>query len=533
MKTTSTPMKFRMLVAPLAVTLALSAGGASPGAFAQGAPEYFQAQSDRAFGQQELDQMLAPIALYPDSLLSQILMAATYPVEVVQAARWSRAYPHLKGDTALRAVDDEDWDPSVKSLVAFPQILAMMDERLDWTQRLGDAFLAQEPQVMDSIQALRQRAQAAGNLRSTEQIYVEQRGPIIVVEPVNPQIVYVPYYDPLVIYGSWWWPAPPVAWRPWPGYYSRPGVQVGFFWGSGISLSANYFFGRFDWRERRVFVSPVYNRYNSVIVNRAGPSGRDARFQGDSVRWRHDPQRRGGVPYRDASVRQQFMSQSQRPAADQRREPRQAQFPSSRVDTQRDQTRTGANRFRAETQRDEPWRTESQRIEVPRPDPQRAAPAREAEQPRANPERQRGPRDQAGDRGDRDGSNGPRFRTESRAAVQPSASVVAPAVVSPPAPQMRMEAPRVERQARPEPAARVERQARPEPQREQPPRRAERPREQAAPVQRAEPPQAQVRPPEVRREAPAPAQEARPGRGGGQREGRHQREARNPGAAPS
>ncbi len=119
---------------------------------------YSQDNAGPAFTQQELDQMLAPIALYPDPLLSQILMASTYPLEVVEAARWSRAHSGLRGDRAVRAAADQDWDPSVKSLVAFPQILAMMDQRLEWTERLGDAFLAQEPAVMDSVQVLRQRA---------------------------------------------------------------------------------------------------------------------------------------------------------------------------------------------------------------------------------------------------------------------------------------------------------------------------------------------------------------------------------------
>jgi len=124
------------------------------------------APAQPAFTQQELDQMLAPIALYPDSLLSQILMAATYPIEVVQAARWSKVNPGISGDQAVKAVEQNNWDPSVKSLVAFPQILSMMDEKLDWMERLGDAFLSQQQQVMDTVQILRQRAQAAGNLQS-------------------------------------------------------------------------------------------------------------------------------------------------------------------------------------------------------------------------------------------------------------------------------------------------------------------------------------------------------------------------------
>ena len=160
------------------------------------------AQERPAFSPQELDQMLAPIALYPDPLLSQILMSATYPLEVVQAARWSRANRHLQGQDAVRAVESMDWDPSVKSLVAFPQILHRMDEQLEWTQRLGEAFLEQEPHVMDAIQGLRQRATAAGNLRSNEQTRVTQQDEQILIEPAQPQVVYVPYYDPAVVYGG-------------------------------------------------------------------------------------------------------------------------------------------------------------------------------------------------------------------------------------------------------------------------------------------------------------------------------------------
>src|SRR6266576_1618379 len=151
--------------------------------------------------QQELDQMLAPIALYPDSLLSQIFMASTYPLEVVEAARWSKANPNLKGDQAVHAIAENTWDSSVKSLVAFPQILMMMDEKLNWMERLGDAFLAQQQEVMDTVQSLRQKASDAGNLKSNDQIRVEQQGPSIVVEPANPQVVYVPYYNPMEIYG--------------------------------------------------------------------------------------------------------------------------------------------------------------------------------------------------------------------------------------------------------------------------------------------------------------------------------------------
>ena len=268
-------------------------------------PQDAPMQGRPAFTQQELDQMLAPIALYPDSLLSQILMAATYPLEVVEASRWTKANPNLQGDQAVQAVAQNNWDPSVKSLVAFPQILLMMDEHLAWTERLGDAFLSQQAQVTDTVQNLRQKAYAAGNLKSTDQIRVEQQGPTIVVESPNPQVVYVPYYDPLVVYGPWWWPAyPPVYWAPWPGYFVRPGFGAGFAWGIGIGVGAGFFFGAFDWPHRHVNVVDVNNFYynRTVIVNRSNV-------------WEHDPIHRRGIPYRDPVLRQQFRRTSASPEA--------------------------------------------------------------------------------------------------------------------------------------------------------------------------------------------------------------------------
>ena len=280
------------------------------------------------FTQQELDQMLAPIALYPDSLLSQILMAATYPIEIVQAARWSRANPNLTGDQAVQAVEQNNWDPSVKSLVAFPQILAMMDEKLDWMERLGDAFLSQQQQVMDTVQDLRQKAQAAGNLQSNEIVRVEPQGQTIVVVQANPQVVYVPYYNPTVVYGPWWWADyPPVYWRPWPGYYERPGFGAGFFWGAGITLGAGFFFGAFDWPHRHVSVVNVNNYYY-----RPGPHYANGLPGG----WQHDPGHRRGVPYRDPGLRQQFGRQDARPDARREyrgNEPQRVQGPGNRRDT--------------------------------------------------------------------------------------------------------------------------------------------------------------------------------------------------------
>lgn len=228
-------------------------------AFAQA---YGPASGRPAFAQQELDQMLAPIALYPDALLSQILMAATYPAEVVEAARWSRRNPGLDGDRAVRAVERMDWDPSVKSLVAFPQILSLMDEKLDWTERLGDAFYAQQADVLDTVQSLRQKAYLAGNLGSTEQLRVDRQGRAIVIELANPEVIYVPYYNPTVVYGTWWWPTyQPIHWASWPGYY------------------VNYH-------------NPAHARPRTEITRTT------------SNVWQHNPAHRRDVPYRHASLHQ-------------------------------------------------------------------------------------------------------------------------------------------------------------------------------------------------------------------------------------
>ena len=262
-------------------------------------------QAQPAFSQQELDQMLAPIAIYPDPLLSQILMASTYPLEVVEAARWSRANPNFRGDDAVRAVQQMDWDPSVKSLAAFPQILQMMDDKLGWTERLGDAFMAQEPQVMDTVQNLRQRAYAASTLRSNDQIRVEPEGQTIVVEPANPDVVYVPYYDPTVVYGSWWWPDyPPIYWAPWPGYYFESGFAPGFAWDIGIPIVTGFFFGDFDWHRRRVKVVNVNNYYYKRPAHDERNTTRNVNTAPRV--WQHDPDHRRGVPYRKALLRQQY-----------------------------------------------------------------------------------------------------------------------------------------------------------------------------------------------------------------------------------
>ena len=279
-----------VLLAPLTTAFAQSD---TPAEDNPPAEDSSPAEGNPAFTQAELDQMLAPIALYPDGLLSQVLMAATYPLEVVEAARWSQAHPDLKGDVAVQAVDNEDWDPSVKSLVAFPEVLQTLDQKIDWTERLGDAFLAQQSQVMDTVQELRRKAQQAGNLSSNAQVDVRDDDDAIDIEPANPEVVYVPYYDPAVVYGSWWWPAyPPVFWAPWPDY----GWYSGFGWGPGFVVGAGFFFGGWDWRHHQVFVHGGHGY----------PRGRSYGDVRGPHAWQHNPEHRHGVPYRNGSLNRQF-----------------------------------------------------------------------------------------------------------------------------------------------------------------------------------------------------------------------------------
>jgi Protein of unknown function (DUF3300) len=188
---------------------------------------------------EQLQQLVAPIALYPDSLVAQILAASTFPAQVVEADRWVQAHPDLKGEALAQAVDQQPWDPSVKALTAFPSVLGNMDKNLSWTSSLGDAYYNQQQEVMDAIQVMRQRAQSAGNLKTTSEQTVTTEGSTIVVQPADPDIVYVPAYDPWIVYGY-----PIVAW---PGWYPYPGIWFG---GPYLSFGVGFgigFFGGFGW----------------------------------------------------------------------------------------------------------------------------------------------------------------------------------------------------------------------------------------------------------------------------------------------
>ncbi len=254
-------------------------------------------QSDQLLKPEELDALVAPIALYPDTLLSQILMASTYPLEVVQAERWVEANKKLKGDELKSAVDKQGWDDSVKSLVATPSVLEMMNSKLDWTQKLGDAVLAQQPDVMDAIQRLRTKAQANKKLESNQQqnVTVKQQDnkQVIVIEQKDPNTVYVPYYNPSVVYGGWPYPTYP------PYYFPPPSYIAGGLLATGLAFGAGYALG--SWASGGNYWNSSVN-WNNNNININNPGNRP----GGGNNWQHRPEHRQGVRYGNADVRQKF-----------------------------------------------------------------------------------------------------------------------------------------------------------------------------------------------------------------------------------
>ncbi len=247
-------------------------------------------ESVPGFTQEELVQMLAPIALYPDSLVARILMASTYPLEVVEAERWVRLHPDLNDDALDEALQEMNWDPSVKSLCHFPDVLFAMSDKLDQTRKLGDAYLVQQDAVMDAIQLLRRRAREQGNLRSSSELKVVYDTSYIKIEPVDPQVVYVPVYNPLYVYGPWWYPAYP----PWHWYYPPHVVVTGphIVFGPRIVIGLGLFsWCWFDWPTHHIYVH--YDRLPYVHGHYGSPHpGRHY--------WTHNPIHRRGVAYRDS-----------------------------------------------------------------------------------------------------------------------------------------------------------------------------------------------------------------------------------------
>lgn len=321
-------------------------------------------QSNAPLSQQQLSALVAPIALYPDPLVSQILMASTYPLEVAEAASWQKQNSRLTGPALDNALQSQSWDPSVKSLVSFPQALQMMGSDLSWTQKLGDAVLAQQSDVMAAIQAMRAKAKQAGNLSSTPQQTVSTSGQTIIIQPANPQVVYVPTYNPTVVYGPWPYPAypPPPPYYP-PGYVAGTallsfgvgmavgaalfgGVHWGGGWGGSGSITVN---------------NNTFNNFNKTTANGNYRAGSFA--SGD--KWQFNPQHRGNVPYSNSALQNKYgklSGQASNQTRDQEREQLRQNLNKNGLsgehssagnrEPNRESSRSGANRNEREAPRE-------------------------------------------------------------------------------------------------------------------------------------------------------------------------------------
>ena len=269
---------------------------------AQGPGSRTKPADEQLLNSKGLDALVAPIALFPDALLAQMLMASTYPLEVVSAERWLKKHSKLQGDRLKRELAKQPWDDSVKSLVATPSVLPMMSSRLEWTQKLGDAVLAQQPDVMDAIQRLRSRAYANENLKTTKEqkVTVTQDGDgnrkNVAIEPAEAGTIYVPYYDPAVVYGEWPYPDYP----PYP-YYLDEAYFPGAIVGTGVAFGAGYALWR--WGSGRFWGGHINWGKDRIDINRGA----------HVEHWRHNPHHRRGVGYNNADVRQRFAGDAKRP----------------------------------------------------------------------------------------------------------------------------------------------------------------------------------------------------------------------------
>lgn len=273
----------------------------------------------------QLDSLVAPIALYPDPLLAQTFAASTYPLELIQLQQWLAKNPGLKDKALADAVEKQPWDPSIQALAALPDVVKRLADDIQWTTDLGNAFLAQQSDVMDAVQRMRKKAQDKGNLKSTEQQKVEtqviENKSVIVVEQGNPQVVYVPSYDPVVVYGAPIYPYPPIYYPPY-GYYAAGmaisfgvGVMMGAFWGGGwgwgfgwggnnnITINRNNNFNR-----NSNIGGGNHNNLGGGNRNNIGGGNRPSTLpsRGGNNAWSHNPQHRGGAPYRDRGTADRF-----------------------------------------------------------------------------------------------------------------------------------------------------------------------------------------------------------------------------------
>lgn len=271
-------------------------------------------QAAPAIPPDQLDSLVAPIALYPDPLLTQVLVASTYPLELIQLEQWLQKNPGLKGDALTTAVQKQDWDASIQAMSVFPDLVKRLSDDIKWTTDLGNAFLAQQSDVMDAVQRMREKALAAGKLKTNEQMKVEtqtvESKTVVVIQPANPQVVYVPTYNPVVVYGPPIYPYPPIYYPP-PSYYA---AGMFFAFGVGIAIGSYYHGGwgyNCGWgRHTTVIVNRNNNyirHYNNVNINRVNVNNRPSQLPANGGNnWQHNPQHRGGTPYSNQNVAKQY-----------------------------------------------------------------------------------------------------------------------------------------------------------------------------------------------------------------------------------
>ena len=262
-------------------------------------------QAPATLSAQELDSLVAPIALYPDELLSQALVASTYPLEVVQLQQWMEANKNLQGKALSDAAMKQPWDPSVQAMALLPDMVKQLAGNIKWTTDLGNAFLAQQSDVMDAVQRMRAKAQGNGNLKSSEQQKVETKvidsKQVIVIEPSNPEVIYVPSYNPTVVYGPPAYPYPPIAYPP-PGYYAA-GMAISF--GAGMIVGAA-FSGGWGWGCGWGGHNNIYINNNNNFVRNTNIHGGNRVYGSGNSNWQHNPQHRGNAPYGDRTTANRY-----------------------------------------------------------------------------------------------------------------------------------------------------------------------------------------------------------------------------------
>jgi len=257
----------------------------------------------------DLDSLVAPIALYPDALVAQIMAASTYPLEIVEADRWQRANASLKGDALEKELEKQPWDKSVAWLVHFPDVLSRMAQNLQWTQSLGDAVLSNQADVMAAVQRMRQRAESSGSLQTTQQQTVVKEKEVIKIVPANPEVVYVPQYNPTIVYGSAWAPVPayayPAIYAPAPAGAVVASSMISF--GLGMAMGSVMWGGGCDWYHSSIYVGPGRWGYGGWGGNNDVNININDSFNRTNVnKWEHNPVHRGGVRYRDNSVENRY-----------------------------------------------------------------------------------------------------------------------------------------------------------------------------------------------------------------------------------